>query len=83
MGGGTFMPRCSAAGCAAATFDFFIQNTLINPENKHKLLIVMDANEFEAAKKSVVSQLKKIPEVKAIYLFGSYATGKQKPISDI
>lgn len=43
----------------------------------------MDANEFEAAKGYVVSQLKKIPEVKAVYLFGSYAAGKQKPLSDI
>ena len=43
----------------------------------------MKSREFENAKSYVVSRLKKIPEVKAIYLFGSYATGKQKPISDI
>ncbi len=43
----------------------------------------MEKKEFEAVRNSVVSELKKLPEVKAVYLFGSYATGKAKPISDI
>lgn len=43
----------------------------------------MERSEFEKTKDYVVFKLKKMPEVKAIYLFGSYAAGKQKPISDI
>lgn len=43
----------------------------------------MEKNEFEKIKATVVSRLKKIPDIKAVYLFGSYATGKEKPISDI
>lgn len=31
----------------------------------------------------VILELKKIPEIKSIYLFGSYAKGIEKPISDI
>lgn len=31
----------------------------------------------------IVNELRKIDEVKAIYLFGSHATGKATPISDI
>lgn len=48
-----------------------------------KQTLCMEAREFEEAKNYAVSGIKKIPEVKAIYLFGSYASGKQKPISDI
>jgi predicted nucleotidyltransferase len=33
--------------------------------------------------KKIVKELKKIKAVKCIYLFGSYATGKQLPFSDI
>jgi len=33
--------------------------------------------------KKITAELKKIPEVKAVYLFGSYARGEEKPISDI
>lgn len=43
----------------------------------------MEKNEFERIKATVVSRLKKMSDIKAIYLFGSYATGKEKPISDI
>lgn len=43
----------------------------------------MERKEFEEMRDNLVSRLKKIPEVKAVYLFGSYATGKEKPISDI
>lgn len=43
----------------------------------------MERNEFDKIKEATVSQLKKMPEVEAVYLFGSYATGKEKPISDI
>lgn len=39
--------------------------------------------EIEELIKKVVKELKKIKEVKAIYLFGSYAKGTEKPISDI
>lgn len=53
---------------------------LINPE---KQTYFMERGEFEKIKKSTVFRLKRMPEVKAIYLFGSYATGKQKPVSDI
>lgn len=48
-----------------------------------KQTYLMQRNEFEKTKSYIVSRLKKIPEVKAVYLFGSYATGKEKPISDI
>lgn len=43
----------------------------------------MEKNDFERIKTAVVSRLKKMPDIKAVYLFGSYATGKEKPISDI
>ena len=31
----------------------------------------------------VLKRLKKIPEVQAVYLFGSYAKNKHRPVSDI
>jgi predicted nucleotidyltransferase len=40
-------------------------------------------NKFEKELKKTVEELKKIKAVKAIYLFGSYAAGKQLPFSDI
>lgn len=39
--------------------------------------------EIENLIKKVVKELKKIKEVKGLYLFGSYAKGTEKPISDI
>jgi len=33
--------------------------------------------------RNLVLELKKDPNVLAVYLFGSYATGKQKPYSDV
>ncbi|MDI6807139.1 MAG: nucleotidyltransferase domain-containing protein [Candidatus Aenigmarchaeota archaeon] len=33
--------------------------------------------------KKTLNELKKIREVKAVFLFGSYATGKQLPFSDV
>lgn len=44
---------------------------------------IMRKEEFERIKENIMSGVKRFPEVKAVYLFGSYATGKQKPISDI
>lgn len=43
----------------------------------------MKKYEFEKMKEGVLSRLKRIPEIKAVFLFGSYAIGKEKPISDI
>ncbi len=43
----------------------------------------MEKNDFNKIKENILTRLKKIPEVKAVYLFGSYANRKEKPISDI
>lgn len=43
----------------------------------------MQEKESEKLIQSTVSDVKKLPEVKAIMLFGSYARGEQKPLSDI
>jgi predicted nucleotidyltransferase len=40
-------------------------------------------NKIEKELKKIVEELKKIKAVKCVYLFGSYATGKQLPFSDI
>lgn len=53
------------------------------PYKLPKQTYFMEQTEFEKTKDYAIAHLKKLPEVKAIYLFGSYATGKQKPISDI
>lgn len=44
---------------------------------------MMLQNEEKKLLTYVTNQLKKNPEVEAIILFGSYAKGKQKPLSDI
>ena len=33
--------------------------------------------------KKILAELRRMPEVKAVYLFGSYANGEEKPMSDI
>lgn len=40
-------------------------------------------NKLNKIKENILTKLKKIPEVKAVYLFGSYANRKEKPISDV
>lgn len=44
---------------------------------------MMLQNEEKKILRYVICKLKKIPEMKAIILFGSYAKDKQKPLSDI
>lgn len=44
---------------------------------------IKDRKKEDVIIQGIVRDIKKLPEVKAIVLFGSYARGEQKPLSDI